>query len=86
MGWVYETSGLANIVIVLVSLSFGVLAAPVANIAIDVTQPDSEVPGGKPFKVHQKGDEWQGEFVLPIFSCDANELGAAAGQRRDRRV
>ena len=28
----------------------------------------------------------QGEFVLPIFSCDANELGAAAGQRRDRRV
>ena len=51
-------SNLAKMAIVLVSLSFGALAAPVANIPIDVTQPESEVPGGKSFKVHPKGDEW----------------------------
>ena len=52
------TSILRNLILPIVLFSGIVLASPVADLPINVAQPATELPGGNPFKIHPKGDEW----------------------------
>jgi len=53
------TSILRSFILPIVLFSGIVLASPVADLPINVTQPATELPRGNPFKIHPKGDEWR---------------------------